>query len=737
MEQQIARLQQELEQERRRREEAEESSRLTTLLEYLKICHESFNAPTVVTEKSLTTQGDTTDPDNIHSGQLLTHLEFLSLRQFPSSNNVEYLRETLGPISSEDGVVRYGSSMIEIPVRTLIEAVYEAKLPDAFSLPGKVVFQSHSNLAQGSGKTIKEGIEQMSITGPSTPIQTRGKTREQGRGADKGTGVVKQSDSKSSVRRRAGMSDRFCILEADRGQATIMMTEYKPPHKFSLDNIIAGLQSGGEICPAKDIIGEEGTSFEFQSKCLVVAVITQLFSDMIRKGLRWGYVCTVEANIFLHIPDHPSDVYYHISIPKIDYEKAKENSLHRVAVAEVFAFVMRAMRNEAPNQLWRDEAEKLPTWPNERIDILKDIPPTPGVSDVEGSDYKSKYVDAYCSSPIILRPRKQLPACKEAENDTFHRGDRDGHDDGDEEVPSMPRPAQGNSQGMRGSQNAAPKGRASSETTSGTGKYNDGGRKRIEAMSRPRIEDRPYCTHSCLLGLAFGGAMDKQCPNIQDHPKQHINQENFLRLVRDQLATDRGSDADCKPLGIKGARGALFKVRLSSHGYIVAAKGVESHNLRYLQHEHNIYKNLCSIQGELIPVCLGSAALRLPWYYDIGRYVNMLFLSWAGRPLMNYLDHSNKELFIDATTRALESLHNLKVLHRDAELRNILLDGQSRRLMFVDFERAELLARQPLGSISPNRKRKLSEGKQTVKKDDFSLEIRRASECISSYVSSK
>ena len=38
---------------------------------------------------------------------------------------------------------------------------------------------------------------------------------------------------------------------------------------------------------------------------LVAAVITQLFSSMIRKGIQWGYVFVGEAIIFLYIPDDP------------------------------------------------------------------------------------------------------------------------------------------------------------------------------------------------------------------------------------------------------------------------------------------------------------------------------------------------------------------------------------------------------------------------------------------------
>ena len=205
--------------------------------------------------------------------------------------------------------------------------------------------------------------------------------------------------------------------------------------------------------------------------------------------------------------------------------------------------------------------------------------------------------------------------------------------------------------------------------------------------------------------------MDKECPNIGHHPRKHIDQEKFLYLIRDQLATDRGSDADCTALWTKGRRGALVKVRLSSYGYTLVAKGVERHNDSYLEHEHRIYDHLLSLQGTLVPVCLGSVELKLPYYYDSGKYIKMLFLSWAGRPLSDYLNPTNGGFFQDKIVTAVQALHRLRVLHRDAELRNILWNEQGRHLMMIDFEGAEL-HRQPLGVISPNRKRKRPSGTQ-------------------------
>jgi hypothetical protein len=111
----------------------------------------------------------------------------------------------------------------------------------------------------------------------------------------------------------------------------------------------------------------------------------------------------------------------------------------------------------------------------------------------------------------------------------------------------------------------------------------------VEEVSTTRIEDRPYCTQKCLLGLAFGGALDDQCPNLRDHGKQHIQKSTFLRCIRIQLAKDRSNKADCKPLYIKGARGAIFKIRLSSYGYTLVAKGMEEHDIDHLLQESKVY----------------------------------------------------------------------------------------------------------------------------------------------------
>jgi len=173
-------------------------------------------------------------------------------------------------------------------------------------------------------------------------------------------------------------------------------------------------------------------------------------------------------------------------------------------------------------------------------------------------------------------------------------------------------------------------------------------------------------------------------------------------------------------------------VLLSTHGYTLVAKGMQSFDRLCLQYENKIYDGLQAIQGKHIPVCLGSIDLVLPWHYDGGVYKHFMFLSWAGRPLFDCVGQVSKTDIIKAVTATFEAVHKLGVLHRDAEIRNFLYDNGS--FMVVDFERAEFRGRQSLGSIAPNgqnrkRKRKTLRGKG---KDDFTRELECAVENASS-----
>ena len=99
--------------------------------------------------------------------------------------------------------------------------------------------------------------------------------------------------------------------------------------------------------------------------------------------------------------------------------------------------------------------------------------------------------------------------------------------------------------------------RSGGKPTASGGKQQRKGSDRQQGQGN--VGKRPYCTQKCLAGVARGGAMDRKCPNSDDHEPRHIKRLEFLRLMRDQLAEDRGEDADYVPLFLSGSRGCCLK----------------------------------------------------------------------------------------------------------------------------------------------------------------------------------
>ncbi|KAI9766737.1 MAG: hypothetical protein M1840_006381 [Geoglossum simile] len=662
--------------EQRRREKAEQAIQPQKFMSYLKACHSLSLDIQVVTEPSLSTQGDTTNPARrVYPKRIIpwddfpmkqeevwnqfSESSFASEHQFPSQHQLDYVRSVLNPVSGEQGLRYFEHDTVENAVQKLVDAVNNNDLlRDRLGSRGTLMFESHTNLGKKDGKPS----ESLEHTSHESQSKTKGSHESQSK-----TTESHKSRSKTKGKGRGSRADHFCIYGIRGGakNTTKAAIEYKPPHKLSPNEIITGLKS--EIRPERDVINKHGEGFTFASKALTAAVVTQLFSYMIGKGIQYGYVSTGQALVFLHIPDDPTIVYYYVSVPKLDVLDDDENSLHRTAVAQVFAFILRSLCAEPPPQSWHDAADKLDTWPEEYDDVLSNIPETPR-KELPDSPYKPRLRDGFRRSPIGTRS-----SCRQPDINSKPRDD----DSDDEAAPPSPSPGGSTRLGMKPTTQTS----ASSE---GQGK---GGRQQSGAK-QGRIQDRPYCTHQCLFGLAHGGLVDKNCPNANSHGPRHIGQAEFLRLLHSQLAEDRGSNADSMPLHLSGSVGALFKVRLSTRGYTLVAKGVQEANLARLKNEKKIYDRLRSIQGRYVPVCLGLIHPQLPYYYDGHVYWHFILLSWAGKPLSDCVSRLNEECTVDLTVRAFAKLHQLRIHHNDAEPRNILYDEGP---MIVDFERAEKL----------------------------------------------
>ncbi|KAG6043309.1 hypothetical protein E4U17_001001 [Claviceps sp. LM77 group G4] len=219
----------------------------------------------------------------------------------------------------------------------------------------------------------------------------------------------------------------------------------------------------------------------------------------------------------------------------------------------------------------------------------------------------------------------------------------------------------------------------------------------------------PYCSQKCLLGLVEGGPLDLKCPNVRHHcrrdadeagaghPNGHpVNHTEWLRLLQDQFK--QSLDEGITYQSVVGARGAFLKVTLLAYGYTFVSKGTVAGHIKHLEHETRVYERLKSIQGRYVPVFLGTIDLRTMdkdyWIYFETYVVHMVFMSWGGYLLdedkMDQLEVLDEIAWVDEGIEALDAVHEAGILHRDVRWANILYNPDTKGIMLIDFERAQL-----------------------------------------------
>ena len=91
---------------------------------------------------------------------------------------------------------------------------------------------------------------------------------------------------------------------------------------------------------------DEDALFRFQFKEIVAQVITQTYDYMIRMGVKYAYITTDEAYVFLHVrKDDPSTLYYHLIKLEADVEQNADDRfrLFRSAVGQMLTFCLLAL----------------------------------------------------------------------------------------------------------------------------------------------------------------------------------------------------------------------------------------------------------------------------------------------------------------------------------------------------------------------------------------------------------
>lgn len=240
------------------------------------------------------------------------------------------------------------------------------------------------------------------------------------------------------------------------------------------------------------------------------------------------------------------------------------------------------------------------------------------------------------------------------------------------------------------------------------------------------IETIPFCTSACIGSIANGTSGDPSCPNAAVHEQHRDSRPSvsvFRDLARSSVALPRvrgGLECDTEDeprfagnptanasyTSRFGATAVIFKVRVDPGGYVLVAKAARSFEeymgmdtVRGLKREERVYRKLRALQGNTIPFCLGLVHGNSCNFHHntFAHFPAYLLLSWAGTPLLDRQRQMTAEIDkdIDAwfagvrtdVESKLRKLHDLGILHQDAEIRNFVVSG-SFSIMIVDFERS-------------------------------------------------
>ncbi|RYC53877.1 hypothetical protein CHU98_g12333 [Xylaria longipes] len=692
----IAQLEQTNERLGRTNERLEQQNQLqqeTTFSQYLEYCHrylfQSFTAQPEPSGTSVTKVDGKYYPSSLRHWRRFTEEQqhqfdiikgaLKDERVFPSYIGVREMqrRACEAPVANEDDIRPFEHIAVEGPVTDIIRALCARAdtNPTVASLDvSRISFANHS----------------LSIGLPLGVI--RSNTSE---------GAEKQRREPSPTKRVAVEPkqinpDRRCLREDSAGNHAIaFVVEYKAAHKLQASHMRRGLDehlfaSVIKRCTSTRSSADSAQALEDRSDQILAMVLTQTFDYMIRLGLEYSYVTAGKSFLFLRVKaDDPKTLYYHLVDP--DEEAEDENgevTESKTAVAQVAGFSLLALRSQTRSRGWTSKAQAaLYQWPIPYPEMEYETTDEEDLSrTLSRSSDPSFHEDIIDTSPrkIVLRSR----SCKDP--NVCQR--KDDADDPDDTSPSSRNLWSGpSSTESRTKRKDAPSPSSSSRGSS------------FEQTPNTRRQSRPYCTLGCLIGLKRGRELDASCPNIALHriapgsTAHPIDVAGLAGLMQKQLACSL--DIDCEPLEMRGkygAVGSLFKLSSTQYGYTFVGKGTIQEFVPCLAHEARVYARLAELQGEVVPVFLGSLNLTMP--YDLTarhavrfagtKIVHMLLMSWAGEVLTKVGGLDNLAI---ETARSLGRVRGQGVVYNDVRELNLLWNKEQGRVIVIDFNQADLI----------------------------------------------
>ncbi|OAA42190.1 Protein kinase-like domain protein [Metarhizium rileyi] len=757
-EQQREKAKQQREEAEQQREEAEQQreeaelelkrrTQNTTLLEFLDACHRHlFLGLDVQEDKETSTKGDPANaeqklrPDYIREWnnfpseqaeiwKALMDADFVAERHFTPllvlEDNGKDLRQR--SLSSELDLGYFERQTVEMRVASVIKQLHKnTSLRETFQLKGDVAFENHANTLTDDRILVKD-MSSLSLN--TAPLRRSRRLAAKSEGTAPLSAATRQESHQKQQRPARPKADQFCVYnKGSYERIPAFVVEYKAPHKLSLSHIKAGLM---DMNLDNIVRIQENETSEIICRRVIAAVITQAYSYMASGGIEFGYVCTGEAFIYLHIKcDEPECVYYYLSVPKEDVGEStgwaaglySDNRLHLTALGQVLAFTLRALQNTPRDISWIKWAEaKLNRWEIVYDDILGEIEE----KDIPDSDFKpsARSRDKYLRmSPVKTRARAVLASATSCDpsQHIIPSDDDENSDEGfDPNTPSRsPREPRAANSSRRRAANSSRR-QAASEASKDT-------------STRGIV--REYCTQHCLQGLKIQAPLDPTCPNASTHgvDRHRLGPAAVIRRLSKQFSPQDlhlDTQLGCQSLHTHGARGALFKVTLLSHGYTFVGKGVPAEFVAYLKHEESIYAHLAEIQGTHVPTVLGGLDVPSFSYDGIVQIVRILLMGHAGAPIARAIKQwpGHRDRLIRKAEMSLRAVQRYGVLHSDPIPNNILRNDASDQVMLIDFERAAIpKQRKRLMPISSNRKRKRVDQSAKSEQDSvaFDREIR-------------
>ena len=732
---------------------AEQRTQKTTLNEYLQACHEHLHKPLrVETNKSWTSKG-VPRPGNRYYPKVLKEWGNLAgeqqkvfskacdifhpkgqsaLRLFSPNLSVEdqgRLHCNIR-IANEASLRTYEKSAIEVQVADIISRLSEiVQDSEEFELGQGIIFENDPNSLSEMAEEVQERLHAQRprtlppIVPPSTSCDS----------SDLGPGLTR--------------ADQYCTYKNVGGERQLLfIVEYKPPHKLSIGNLSRfrpmdvkkevmdridipppvptdkteedAEQSGEERAPGQAANAKAiEDRLQYNADKVFMAVATQTFHYMIENGLEYSYVTTGEAFVFLHINwKDPTTLLYHVTVPTDEAnDDGSDFPYSQTAIGQVLGLCLMSFKSEQRDHARRQDAKKqLEKHPVTSLETI--------VLQTPASERKLAAGKKRAQKSPLYKGGKKVPVTSEysLRSKKCEPGDLPKNFDDEQDDPdgpnSLTRPSASSSGRRRGKSDDQRK----SE-----------GRNSSNQASSSHGAQRQYCTQRCFLGIVRGSSLDKNCPNASLHGrrgrKHAVDQSKFLDLVQKQLTEDL--DHNCDPLGLQGARGALFKVTLASHGYVFVGKGTVQAFVPDLRHEGDVYRRLEKLQGAVVPVCLGNIDLTEWYYLDVGvRILHMLLMSWGGNlagedESMKDSSELNKEI-----KRTVTEVRRAGVDQMDVRPPNLLWNREAQRVMLIDFERAAMAQCELQGTgiheervmqeISPNKRRKRTESQLSGAKDE-------------------